>query len=377
MGHTDVVPVNPDGLVARPVRRRADRRRGVGRGRDRHAQHHRVDGGRVPAAGADRLAAEGHADLLRRRRRGGRRALGRRVDVRAPLGRDRQRLRAHRDGRLVDRSATTACAGSTVNTGEKGIAWRRLRVTGHARPRLDAVRRRQRADQGRRGRAPPRRVPAGGADQRHVDGQVAAMRCPTRSRPGCSIPARIWATIERLAAAGGPHVPRLTHTTFSPERRPRRAEDEHHPRRHRARGRHPHRAGHHAAPTWRRSSHEALGELAHARRGQPDPGARPRPSRRPGNPLWDALAAATQVAYPGAELMPGLIVGGTDARFFREGAPSPTAPGCSRRRSAGDVRHPVPRQRRAHRHRVARPRHRLLDPHRRTSPHVIRLANRT
>jgi acetylornithine deacetylase/succinyl-diaminopimelate desuccinylase-like protein len=36
------------------------------------------------------------------------------------------------------------------------------------------------------------------------------------------------------------------------------------------------------------------------------------------NPLWDAIAARTQVAYPGAELIPGLIVGGTDARYFRE-----------------------------------------------------------
>ena len=36
-----------------------------------------------------------------------------------------------------------------------------------------------------------------------------------------------------------------------------------------------------------------------------------------GNPLWDAIAARTQVAYPGAELVPGLITGGTDARFYR------------------------------------------------------------
>ena len=37
-----------------------------------------------------------------------------------------------------------------------------------------------------------------------------------------------------------------------------------------------------------------------------------------GNPLWDAVATHTQVAYPGADLVPGLITGGTDARFFRE-----------------------------------------------------------
>lgn len=36
------------------------------------------------------------------------------------------------------------------------------------------------------------------------------------------------------------------------------------------------------------------------------------------NPLWDALSTHAQVAYPGAELLPGIMVGGTDARFYRE-----------------------------------------------------------
>lgn len=35
-------------------------------------------------------------------------------------------------------------------------------------------------------------------------------------------------------------------------------------------------------------------------------------------PLWDVLQRRTQVAYPGAELLPELIVGATDSRFFRE-----------------------------------------------------------
>jgi len=43
------------------------------------------------------------------------------------------------------------------------------------------------------------------------------------------------------------------------------------------------------------------------------------PTRSPiDNPLWDALRARTQVAYPGAELVPGIITGGTDARFYRD-----------------------------------------------------------
>ncbi len=36
-----------------------------------------------------------------------------------------------------------------------------------------------------------------------------------------------------------------------------------------------------------------------------------------GNPLWDVLARHTQAAYPGARLVPGLVTGGTDARFYR------------------------------------------------------------
>ena len=36
------------------------------------------------------------------------------------------------------------------------------------------------------------------------------------------------------------------------------------------------------------------------------------------NELWDVVAGRVQLAYPGAELVPGLIVGGTDARFYRQ-----------------------------------------------------------
>jgi acetylornithine deacetylase/succinyl-diaminopimelate desuccinylase-like protein len=34
--------------------------------------------------------------------------------------------------------------------------------------------------------------------------------------------------------------------------------------------------------------------------------------------LWKTLASRTQAAIPGAKLQPGIMVGGTDARFFRE-----------------------------------------------------------
>ncbi|MBA3605445.1 MAG: M20/M25/M40 family metallo-hydrolase, partial [Acidimicrobiia bacterium] len=62
---------------------------------------------------------------------------------------------------------------------------------------------------------------------------------------------------------------------------------------------------------------EALGDLAD--RVEITPLQSADATRSPvDNPLWDALRANTQVAYPGAELAPGLITGGTDARFFRD-----------------------------------------------------------
>jgi acetylornithine deacetylase/succinyl-diaminopimelate desuccinylase-like protein len=61
---------------------------------------------------------------------------------------------------------------------------------------------------------------------------------------------------------------------------------------------------------------EVLGELAG--RVEISPIQEFESTRSPvGNPLWDVLAARTQVAYPGATLTPGIIMGGTDARFYR------------------------------------------------------------
>ncbi len=62
---------------------------------------------------------------------------------------------------------------------------------------------------------------------------------------------------------------------------------------------------------------EALGDLAD--RVEVSTLQAHEPTRSPvDNPLWDALRTQTQVAYPGAELVPGLITGGTDSRFYRE-----------------------------------------------------------
>ena len=152
----DLVPDGPHRRGARlarrlargPLRRRAHRRRGVGARRHRHAEPHRLPGGGVPPPRPQRLPAPGHADLLRRGRRGGRRRVGREVDDRAPLGRHRLRLRAHRDGRLAPRRGPQ---GRHLDRRE-GPRLAPPDGAGHARPRLDAVPGRQRARQGGRGR---------------------------------------------------------------------------------------------------------------------------------------------------------------------------------------------------------------------------------
>ena len=40
-------------------------------------------------------------------------------------------------------------------------------------------------------------------------------------------------------------------------------------------------------------------------------------------PLWDALVDSIHMTYPGASVLPSIVTGGTDARFFRHrGVPS-------------------------------------------------------
>ena len=79
-----------------------------------------------------------------------------------------------------------------INVGEKGVAWRRLRVTGHAGPRLDAVPHRQRAGEGGGGRAAPRRLPPAAPLPRAVDGAGGRRSAvdDATTAPRCSTPTR-------------------------------------------------------------------------------------------------------------------------------------------------------------------------------------------
>jgi acetylornithine deacetylase/succinyl-diaminopimelate desuccinylase-like protein len=61
---------------------------------------------------------------------------------------------------------------------------------------------------------------------------------------------------------------------------------------------------------------EALGDLA--ARVEVSPLQEADSTRSPvDNPLWDAVTTCTKAVYPEARVIPGLITGGTDARFFR------------------------------------------------------------
>jgi len=202
-----------------------------------------------------------------------------------------------------------------VNTGEKGIAWRKLRVKGtpsHGSMPFGADNALVKAAEVIR-RLALYRPNAQISDVWKA--QVAVMPLPDHVKAGLIDPARIWETIETLPPPLARTCHAHTHTTFSPNVAhggqktniiPDLVEIEVDIR---------------TVPGTTSADvdahlHEALGELAHHVEVSPlqynDATESPR-----GNALWDAISSATQVAYPGAELMPGLIVGGTDARFFR------------------------------------------------------------
>ena len=202
-----------------------------------------------------------------------------------------------------------------VNTGEKGIAWRRLRVAGtpsHGSMPYGGDNALVKAAEVVRRLAAYRPDPYLGHAWR---AQVDAMDIPDDLKVSLLDPARVFEAIELLPPGRARLCHAVTHTTFSPNvvhggqktnTIPDLVEIEVDIR---------------TVPGTTQADvdahlHDALGELAHhveisslQQYDATESGV--------GNPLWEALAHGAQVAFPGAELLPGLIVGGTDARFFR------------------------------------------------------------
>ncbi len=217
-------------------------------------------------------------------------------------------------------STTTADGGRhvTINVNEKGMSWRRLRVRGtpgHGSMPFGADNALVKAAEIVRRLTAYRPAPL--LDE-VWKAQVAAMELTPEVRDGLLDPARIWETIETLPTPVARTCHAQTHTTFSPNvchggqktniipdtididvdirTVPGTTQDD-----------------------VSRHLREALGDLG----DQVEIGViqNSNPTASPhgaGDPLWDAVARHVQVAYPGADLVPGLIVGGTDARFYRE-----------------------------------------------------------
>ena len=203
-----------------------------------------------------------------------------------------------------------------INVGEKGIAWTRLRVNGtpaHGSMPFGADNALITAAEIVRRLAefrPPARL------DDIWRGQVASLDIPDDLRAALLDPSTVWDTIATLPPAAARIAHACTHTTISPN------------------------VAHggqktntipdsvdldidirlipgDTIETARSYLREAIGDLwdrVEITQLQHAEATRSATS----NALWDTIATKAQATYPGARLQPGLIVGGTDARYFRE-----------------------------------------------------------
>jgi acetylornithine deacetylase/succinyl-diaminopimelate desuccinylase-like protein len=203
-----------------------------------------------------------------------------------------------------------------ISVGEKGLAWRRLRISGT--PAHGSMP--YRADNALITAAEVVRRLAAYRPAPYLDdlwrGQVEAMDVPADVKADLLDPGRLDGALASLPPALARRCHATTHTTFSPNvvhggQKTNMIPDEVMlevdirtvP-------------GETAGDV---DAHllAALGDLA----GRVDvtPLQSAMASRSPiDTSLWEVLRDRVQVAYPGSSLEPGLIVGGTDARFFRE-----------------------------------------------------------
>jgi len=204
----------------------------------------------------------------------------------------------------------------TVNIGEKGLAWRRLRVhgtPGHGsmpyesdNALVKAAKIVQRLGEYR----PTAKI---GDTWR---AQVDAMNIPAELKASLLDPARVYDAISTMPVPVARSCHALTHTTFSPNVAaggqktntiPDVVDIDVDVR---------------TVPGTTRADVDAmlaeiLGEFAaHVDvtvLQHHDPTISPTD-----NALWRTIANRTQIAHPGASIVPGMVVGGTDARFYRD-----------------------------------------------------------
>ena len=215
MGHTDVVPVNPDGWRHDPFGGEL------------------IDGEVWGRGAVDMLnLTASMAVATKRLARDGFRPKGTLVYLAVA---DEEALGSLGADHLVEHEADAVRADYVITesggipipspTGlklpvivaEKGSHWAQLRVSGTPGPRLAALPDRQRPGHGGRGRAAHRRVPA--APPRSTTSGAGSSRgwsTPTSSSARCSTPTRLVDACDALPVGMARQFHACTHTTFAP-----------------------------------------------------------------------------------------------------------------------------------------------------------------
>lgn len=315
MGHTDVVPVNPDGWSRDPFAGEVVDGEVWGRG-----AIDMLNTTSAMAVAFRRLASEGFTPKgtliyfgVADEEAGGQWGAGFMIDNHWDAVGAEFVLTEAGGWSDVGRDGTRRI---TVSVAEKGVNWRRLRIAGtpaHGSMPYGADNALVTASEVVR-RLSTYRTRPNLDDLWHA--RVAAIDLPDDVRAALLDPASVLDAIATLTPAAGRVAHACTHTTISPnvihggqktnmipdvvdldvDIRTVPGDDQ---------------------ETVERYLAEALGDLAE--RVEIFPIQRSDATRsQVGNPLWDALAGNAQHAYPGAELTPGMVVGGTDARFYRD-----------------------------------------------------------
>ena len=203
-----------------------------------------------------------------------------------------------------------------ISVGEKGLAWRRLRIKGtpgHGSMPFGA-------DNALVKAAEVIRRVAAYRPRARIDevwrAQVEAASLPNELKAALLDPARVWEAVEQLPPLAAKHFHACTHTTFSPNvvrggtkinMIPDLVELDIDIR----------TVPGTTADDVNAHLREALGPLFEEVElvSMSDHAATISPLA---TPMWDALLRQVKAAYPAADFLPELLVGATDARFFRD-----------------------------------------------------------